>query len=102
MLVALISLPALAQPWQKALDEAKALQQKGALREAQKAYEALLPDLRSADQAALAAALNALSQIQSARGEYDPAMAHAREALDVYRSLGDRTGETRAIAPQRR
>ena len=35
------------------LDDARALQQRGALREAQKAYEALLPELRSSDPAAL-------------------------------------------------
>ncbi|HXO15563.1 MAG TPA: hypothetical protein VN835_04420, partial [Steroidobacteraceae bacterium] len=61
-----------------ALDDARALQQRGALREAQKAYEALLPELRSSDPAALGAALNALSQIASAEGQYDSAAARAR------------------------
>src|SRR5207237_6629686 len=55
-----------------ALDDARALQQRGALREAQKAYEALLPELRSSDLAALGAALNALSQIASAQGNTTP------------------------------
>jgi len=80
-----------------ALDDARALQQRGALREAQKAYEALLPELRSSDPAALGAALNALSKIASAEGQYDSAAARAREAADVHRALGDRGGEAYAI-----
>jgi tetratricopeptide (TPR) repeat protein len=80
-----------------ALEHARALQEKGALREAQKAYEALLPELRSSDPAALGAALNALSQIASAEGQYDSAAARAREAADVHRALGDRGGEAHAI-----
>ena len=80
-----------------ALDEARVLQQRGALREAQKAYEALLPDLRSSDPAALGAALNALSKIASAQGQYESAAARAREAVDVHRALGDRIGEAYAI-----
>src|SRR5438067_5157891 len=80
-----------------ALAEARALQQRGALREAQKAYEALLPELRSSDPAALGAALNALSQIASAQGQYDSAAARAREAADVHRALGDKGGEAHAI-----
>ncbi|TMA24676.1 MAG: CHAT domain-containing protein [Deltaproteobacteria bacterium] len=80
-----------------ALAEARALQQRGALREAQKAYEALLPELRSSDPAALGAALNALSQIASSQGQYDSAAARAREAADVHRALGDKGGEAHAI-----
>ncbi|HWE23846.1 MAG TPA: CHAT domain-containing protein, partial [Myxococcales bacterium] len=79
-----------------ALDEARALQQRGALREAQKAYEALLPELRSSDPAALGAALNALSKIASAQGQYDSAAARAREAIDLHRALGDKGGEAYA------
>src|SRR5262249_36000649 len=73
------------------------LQQKGALREAQKAYEALLPELRSSDPAALGEALNALSKIASAQGQYDSAAARAREAIDVHRALGDGGGEAYAV-----
>jgi tetratricopeptide (TPR) repeat protein len=80
-----------------ALADARALQQKGSLREAQKAYEGLLPELRSSDRAALGAALNALSQIASAQGQYESAAARAREAADVHRALGDRGGEAHAI-----
>jgi tetratricopeptide (TPR) repeat protein len=80
-----------------ALDHARALQQRGALREAQKAYEALLPELRSSDPAALGEALNALSQIASGQGQYDSAAARAREATDVHRALGDRRGEAHAV-----
>jgi len=79
------------------LDDARALQQKGALREAQKAYEALLPELRSSDPAALGEALNALSKIASAQGQYDSAAARAREAIDVHRALGDGGGEAYAV-----
>jgi tetratricopeptide (TPR) repeat protein len=80
-----------------ALDHARALQESGALREAQKAYEALLPELRSSDRAALGAALIALSQIASAQGQYDSGAARAREAADVHRALGDKGGEAHAI-----
>ncbi len=80
-----------------ALDGARALQQRGALREAQKAYEALLPELRSSDPAALGDALIALSKIASAQGQYDAAAARAREAVDVHRALGDRGGEAHAV-----
>ncbi len=79
------------------LDDARALQQRGALREAQKAYEALLPELRSSDPAALGAALNALSKIATAQGQYESAAARAREAVDVHRALADRGGEAHAI-----
>ena len=79
------------------LEDARALQQRGALREAQKAYEALLPGLRSSDQAALGAALNALSKIASAQGQYDSAAARAGEAIEVHRALGDKRGEAYAV-----
>jgi CHAT domain-containing protein/tetratricopeptide (TPR) repeat protein len=79
------------------LDQARALQQKGALREAQEAYEALLPRLRSSDPAAFGAALDALSKIASAQGQYDSAAARAREAIEVHRSLRDRRGEAYAL-----
>ena len=93
----LASLTGAARGAPPALAEARALQQKGALRGAEKAYEALLPALRSSDRAALGAALNALSQIASAQGQYDSAAARAREAADVHHALGDRGGEAHAI-----
>ena len=80
-----------------ALDDARALQQRGALPEAQKAYEALLPQLRASDPGALGAALNALSKIASAQGQYESAAARAREAVEVHRALGDKGGEAYAI-----
>jgi len=86
-----------AQAAPPALDEARALQQKGALAEAQKAYEALLPQLRSSDRVALGAALNELSRVASAQGQYAAAAAAAREAVEVHRSLGDRRGEAHAL-----
>jgi tetratricopeptide (TPR) repeat protein len=86
-----------AQGASPALDAARALQERGAIREAQKAYEALLPELRSSDPAALGAALIALSKIASAQGQYDSAAARAREAINVHRAAGDRRGEAYAI-----
>ncbi|HYR19798.1 MAG TPA: tetratricopeptide repeat protein, partial [Myxococcales bacterium] len=83
---------------QERLAEARELQQKGSLREAQKSFEALLPDLRArSDRADLGAALNALSQISTAQGEYDRSAAAALEAAEVYRKLADRSGERRAL-----
>ena len=79
------------------LEDARGLQQRGALREAQNAYEALLPELRSSDPAGLGAALRALSKIASAQGQYESAAARAREAIDVHRASGDRAGEAHAI-----
>ena len=79
------------------LDDARALQQRGALREAQKAYEALLPKLRSSDRAALGAALNELSKVDQMQGQYDSAAARAREAIDVYHALADGRGEAHAF-----
>ena len=86
-----------AQAGSPTLDDARALQQRGALPEAQKVYEALLPELRSSDPAALGAALKALSKIASAEGQYESAAARAREAIDVYRASGDKGGEAHAI-----
>jgi CHAT domain-containing protein/Tfp pilus assembly protein PilF len=83
---------------QERLAEARALQQKGSLREAQRAFEALLPELvASTDRSDLGAALNALSQMARAQGDYDRAASRALEAAEVYRKLGDRAGERRAI-----
>ncbi len=87
-----------AEPLQQRLGEARALQQKGSLREAQKAYESLLRELEAnGDRAGLATALSSLSQIASAQGEYDRAIEKARRANDLYRELGDHAGETRAL-----
>jgi tetratricopeptide (TPR) repeat protein len=86
-----------AQAGSPTLDDARALQQRGALPEAQKAYEALLPELRSSDPTALGAALKALSRIASAQGQYEAAAARAREAIDLYRTSGDKGGEAHAI-----
>ena len=93
LVLALLPLSGAAQT----LDDARALQQKGALREAQKAYESLLPQLREKDRASLAAAMNELSQIAQTQGDYDGALARASESAQVYRSLGDQSGETRAL-----
>lgn len=79
------------------LDQARALHQKGALREAEKAYEGLLPQLREKDPPGLASALNALSLIATAQGDYPKALERARESAQAYRNLGDAAGETRAL-----
>ncbi|HEX4383401.1 MAG TPA: CHAT domain-containing tetratricopeptide repeat protein [Myxococcales bacterium] len=78
----------------QSLDAARALQQKGDLREARKAYEALLPQLRGND---LASALNSLSLIAASEGDYETSGSRAAEALALFRALGDAAGETRAL-----
>jgi CHAT domain-containing protein/tetratricopeptide (TPR) repeat protein len=83
---------------QQRLAEARAMQQKGSLREAQGVYEALLPDLAArGDQRERGTALNALSQIATAQGEYDRAAAAGRGAADAYRKSGDKAGVRRAV-----
>ncbi|MFL5302448.1 MAG: CHAT domain-containing protein [Anaeromyxobacteraceae bacterium] len=80
------------------LTEARALHERGSVQEAQKLYESLLPALRARNEPAdLGAALAALSQIASARGDYDRAAAMGREAAEVYRTLGDKAGQSGAL-----
>ena len=80
------------------LEKARALQEKGSFREAQKLYEALLPELEAErNDPELGSALNALSQIASALGAYDTAVAQAQQAAEVFRRLGDKKGEGRAV-----
>ncbi len=83
---------------QQRFAEARALQQRGSLREAQKLYEALLPDLSArGNPADLGAALNALSQMATAQGDYGRAAASGRQAAEAYRRSGDKLGERRAV-----
>jgi CHAT domain-containing protein/tetratricopeptide (TPR) repeat protein len=83
---------------QQRLAEARGLQQKGSLREAQKLYEALLPELATrGDREALGTALNAISQMATAQGDYDRAASAAREAAEAYRASVDKAGERRAV-----
>ena len=83
---------------QARLEEAIALEEKGEDRAARKAYESLLPNLRMENnQKGLAVALNDLSLIASRQGEYGLAIAWARESVDLFRKLGDRTAEARAV-----
>jgi len=87
-----------ADPAKLRLAEARALQEKGSLREAQKLYESLLPDLEARkDLAELGSVLNGLSQIATAQGDYDRAAARGRDAAETYRKVGDRSGQTRAV-----
>ena len=86
-----------AESARQALEEAKALQQKGAVAEARKRYEAMLPSLRATDQEALGTALLELSNLLSSQGDYDAAIGRAREGAQVYQALGDKAGEARAV-----
>jgi len=79
-------------------EEARALQEKGLYREARKAYESLLPQLRAQkNEPDLATALNKLSLIASEQGDYGLAIAWARESADLFHKMSDRNGEARAI-----
>src|SRR5215469_9923322 len=83
---------------QARLEKAITLEDKGDDRAARKAYESLLPNLRTEkNQNGLARALNGLSLIASRQGDYERAIAWARESADVYRKLADRNGEAMAV-----
>ncbi len=72
------------------LKEARALVDKGLSREGRQVYESLLPELRAQkNEAGLAEVLNALSVIARGQGEYDRAIAWARESADLYRKLAN-------------
>jgi len=94
-----ISAPsALSDELAQRLEQARALQAKGSSREARKLYEALLPALAAEKRRGeLAVALTALTEIASAQGDYDFAVAKARESAELYRSLGDAVGRARAL-----
>jgi len=80
------------------LEQARALQAKGSSREARKLYESLVPILEAEKrQAELADALIALAELASGQGEYDVAIARARQAAAIYRILGNKPGEARAL-----
>jgi CHAT domain-containing protein/tetratricopeptide (TPR) repeat protein len=79
------------------LDAARTLQKQGALREAQKAYEALLPQFRGKDPASLASALSGLGQIALAQGDYDLALTRTNEAKALFRTIGDFNGEMKSL-----
>jgi tetratricopeptide (TPR) repeat protein len=81
---------------QERLAEARAAQQRGAVGDAQRLYEGLLPDL-DARAPERATALSALSRLATAQGNYDGAAARGREAVDAFRAVGDRAGESRAL-----
>ena len=83
------------------LKEARALVEKGLDRQARQLYESLLPELRAQkSEAGLAEALNGLSVIARGQGEYEPAIAWAREAADLYRKLANPKGEAKALNNQ--
>ncbi len=79
------------------LKQAQALLGKGSFEQAREIYRSLVPELRaSQDQGNLARALNALSSIGSSLGDYGGAIQSGGEAAEIYRKLGDKTGEARA------
>jgi len=83
------------------LKEARALAEKGLDREARQLYEALLPELRAQkNEAGLAEALNRLSVIARGQGEYEAAIAWARESADLFRKLANPKGEAQALNNQ--
>ena len=83
------------------LKEARALAEKGLDREARQVYESLLPELRAQkNETGLAEALNQLSVIARGQGEYELAIAQAREATDLFRKLGNFKEEAKAINNQ--
>src|SRR5690349_7568473 len=86
LLFLVVSRAGRAESARQALDEAKALQQKGAVAEARKRYEAMLPSLRATDRELLGRALFELGNLLSTQGDYDGAIARARESAEVYRS----------------
>jgi tetratricopeptide (TPR) repeat protein len=84
---------------QQRLAEARDLQQRGQLPEAQARLEALVPELKARPASReLGGALVALSQIAISRGDYERAVARGREAAQVYRALRDGAGQSRALS----
>lgn len=77
-----------------ALDQAQRRFEEGDLTAARKGFEQLVPLLRNGEsRQPLGVALNSLSLIYSDLGEYGEALDSAREAAQIRRALGDRTGE---------
>jgi CHAT domain-containing protein/tetratricopeptide (TPR) repeat protein len=73
-----------------ALAAAIRLQRSGNNREAQRALHDLVPALRSSgDRRSLAQALTAATEASLAVGDYDAAIADARQAFDTHRELGE-------------
>jgi tetratricopeptide (TPR) repeat protein len=82
----------------KKIQQADALQEKGALEDARKIYESALQALGSSEPSPqVGYVLNALSQVASSEGKYDEAIACAQRAADVYSKLGDQGREAYAL-----
>jgi CHAT domain-containing protein/lipopolysaccharide biosynthesis regulator YciM len=80
------------------LDAARQLKQQGSMQAAFDAYEAILPELRSAPQSNdLAHAVLESSEIALARGDYPRAIARATEAAEIFGRRFDRQNEAHAI-----
>jgi CHAT domain-containing protein len=79
------------------LERAKALRQAGSSEEAQKIYEALLPQLRGqAASTELVEALNNLSDIATMAGEYDRAVSMSRQSAEACQQMHDKHCEALA------
>jgi CHAT domain-containing protein len=89
-----LALLAHAQSPDQSLEAARRLKQQGALRPALQAYEALLPDLRSAPD--YPQALLELSQTALALGEYPRAIEAGAEAAAIFRQRADAANESLA------
>ena len=77
---------------------ADALQEKGALQEAQAAYESALSDLSASQPSPqLGHVLNGLSNVASAQGKNQDAVEFAQRADRVYLKLGDAEGRAYAL-----
>jgi CHAT domain-containing protein len=78
--------------------QARVLQDKGRTEAARKVYEGLLPTLRSIPPSKeLGEVLTALGKVEVSAGNYDAAMTLTQESADVYRRIGDQSGEARAL-----
>lgn len=78
--------------------QADALQAKGSQAAARQIYESVLASLPPGEPSSeLGHILNALSEMASAEGKYDEAIAMAQRAADAYHRLGDKKGEAHAL-----
>src|ERR1700727_758545 len=81
----------------KRLESARRLRQQRSFPSAARAYEAVLPALRSnRDRGVLAHALLEYGQTSLATGDYSAALKAAVEAVRIFRELRDTASETQA------
>jgi tetratricopeptide (TPR) repeat protein len=88
-------------PLDKKILEADAMQDRGALQEAQVAYESVLQTLIAREPGPqLGHVLNGLSNVASSLGKHNDAVDFAARANRVYRKLGDAKGQAYALNSQ--